>query len=204
MKPELDDLLCHRHPEIFAERHGDPRYTCMTRGFECGDGWYDLIDDLCTKIEAVASAGSHPVCGQVKEKFGKLRFYVSGNSDVQALCQAAEADSANICEECGATPASMSALGGFYRTRCPECYIALRKELGPHVFNLISKDDIGPALLYHRQRVIEEFIDNFGINEVRAKWAELEPSQSQEMVRQVRSVLGTIEAKIKVKKAADK
>jgi len=51
MNPEKDNLLCGRYPKIFANRYGDMRTTAMCWGFECGDGWFDLLDSLCGTIQ---------------------------------------------------------------------------------------------------------------------------------------------------------
>jgi hypothetical protein len=51
MSPDKDKLLCDRYPKIFADRYGDMRTTAMCWGFECGDGWFDLIDRLCATIQ---------------------------------------------------------------------------------------------------------------------------------------------------------
>lgn len=51
MKTELDKALCEKYPKIFADRNGDVTETCMAWGFECGDGWYTLIDTLCAAIQ---------------------------------------------------------------------------------------------------------------------------------------------------------
>lgn len=51
MRKELDEQLCAKYPLIFRDRHGDMSQTCMVWGFECGDGWYDLIDILCHGIQ---------------------------------------------------------------------------------------------------------------------------------------------------------
>jgi hypothetical protein len=50
MKKELDEKLCAKYPLIFRNRHGDMKETCMVWGFECGDGWYTIIDNLCGLI----------------------------------------------------------------------------------------------------------------------------------------------------------
>lgn len=47
MREELDKKLVEKYPEIFRNRHGDMRTTAMCWGFECGDGWYNIIDTLC-------------------------------------------------------------------------------------------------------------------------------------------------------------
>lgn len=51
MRKELDEKLCAKYPKIFADRHGDMRTTAMCWGFECGDGWYWLIDSLCSNLQ---------------------------------------------------------------------------------------------------------------------------------------------------------
>lgn len=59
------------------ERRSDPAISCLFFGFECGDGWFDIIDKLSEKIENVnnLNLGFIIVADQVKEKFGTLRFY---------------------------------------------------------------------------------------------------------------------------------
>jgi CDGSH-type Zn-finger protein len=47
MKKELDEALCAKYPLIFKDRNADMRMTAMCWGFECGDGWYNIIDVLC-------------------------------------------------------------------------------------------------------------------------------------------------------------
>jgi hypothetical protein len=51
MRKELDETLCAKYPEIFRDRHGDMRSTAMCWGFECGDGWYNIIDSACAAIQ---------------------------------------------------------------------------------------------------------------------------------------------------------
>lgn len=51
MKQELDDLLCKKYPKIFAQRNWNMRQTCMCWGFTCGDGWFNIIDQLCGRIQ---------------------------------------------------------------------------------------------------------------------------------------------------------
>lgn len=51
MKQELDEALCAAYPKIFVDRHKDMRHTAMCWGFEHGDGWYDLLNALCRKIQ---------------------------------------------------------------------------------------------------------------------------------------------------------
>lgn len=63
MKRELDLSLCARFPKIFAQRQMPMIRTAMSWGFECGDGWFNLIDSLCESIQAHVD---HSKCWQVK------------------------------------------------------------------------------------------------------------------------------------------
>lgn len=51
MKRELDQLLCKKYPKIFRDRHADMHKTLMCWGFECHDGWFNIIDKMCSVIQ---------------------------------------------------------------------------------------------------------------------------------------------------------
>lgn len=51
MSPELDEILCKKYPKIFKNRYADMRTTAMCWGFECGEGWFNIIDLLCSQIQ---------------------------------------------------------------------------------------------------------------------------------------------------------
>ena len=86
--------------------------------FEHGDGWFQLIWDLCEGIEKVSPEGI--ILQQVKEKFGGLRFYIgAGTIEVFALIDAAEAKSFEVCEKCG-EPGKVRG-GSWIRTLCDGC-----------------------------------------------------------------------------------
>jgi len=76
MKKELELKLVEKYPIIFSQYGGDMRQTCMHWGMTCGDGWYNLINDLCKNITTViGNKNIKIIAAQVKEKFGGLRFY---------------------------------------------------------------------------------------------------------------------------------
>jgi hypothetical protein len=102
MSPELDKQLCDKYPKIFANRYKSAQESCLAFGIECGDGWYNILDNLCasanhmwsTSVEIDADdavkldikenpyggyfapvPAPQMVASQVKEKFGTLRFY---------------------------------------------------------------------------------------------------------------------------------
>jgi hypothetical protein len=104
MRVELDALLCQRYPEIFKDRWKDADESCMSRGFACGDGWFDLIDRLCDRLQRAADQGlmEQPVATQVKEKIGELRFRFRPRSDYgNSIVNDAINKSVNICIFCG-------------------------------------------------------------------------------------------------------
>ena len=106
MRPDLDDLLCQRYPDIFRDRHASPEQTGMCWGFCCGEGWFDIINDLCAEITARVATGEMPpvVATQVKSKTGYLRFYIKNrvaNPQACALIDEAQLRSEFTCEECG-------------------------------------------------------------------------------------------------------
>jgi len=52
MRKELDEALVAKYPLIFADRNGDMDTTAMCWGFDCGDGWYNILDILCGTIQS--------------------------------------------------------------------------------------------------------------------------------------------------------
>lgn len=131
MREELDQQLCEKYPEIFEDRNADMRETAMCWGFACGDGWYNIINQLCANIQHYTDWQNQNAAKgytqykqvpqlkavQVKEKFGTLRFYSEGGDDhIFGMIRMAEAMSAVTCEECGAPGEQRH--GGWVRTLC--------------------------------------------------------------------------------------
>ena len=100
----------------------------MAFGFECGDGWFNLIWDLCIDLEKIVNEEEKEFPDeyfevvQVKEKFGTLRFYVDGGTDaIYKRINKAETDSGVTCEQCGKRPAKPKSTHHWIRTLCEEC-----------------------------------------------------------------------------------
>jgi hypothetical protein len=126
MNSENSQRLQSDFPQLYRLQRLDPlRLDSPTLvglwGFECGDGWMDLIYRLGQAISAhTESIGLDIVATQVKEKFGTLRFYVDGgDEEIFQLIDAAEHESATICELCGA-PGTL-VMKGWCSTRCESC-----------------------------------------------------------------------------------
>jgi hypothetical protein len=124
MRQELDEQLCAKYPKIFVNRNADMQTTAMCWGFECGDGWYNILDQLCANIQHHTDWHNREtvkvpqvVASQVKEKFGGLRFYYDGGDDyISGVASMAESMSVVTCEECGA-PGQQRGRGWIY-TAC--------------------------------------------------------------------------------------
>jgi len=101
MKKEFEDKLVNDFPSLYKKSNEDG--SIMSFGFECKDGWYDLIYVLSLKISTESKRAEIDVsAAQVKEKFGTLRFYVDGgNERIHQLITEAEIASSHICESCG-------------------------------------------------------------------------------------------------------
>ena len=52
MKTELDNKLCADYPKIFKNRRAPMTETAMCWGFDCGDGWFNIIDKMCANIQS--------------------------------------------------------------------------------------------------------------------------------------------------------
>jgi hypothetical protein len=86
MKSELEEKLFTDFPLLF-EKNADIRTSCMGFGFECGDGWYELLRELCERLYPLVEKivpdefGYSCRASQVKEKYGTLRFYMDASTD---------------------------------------------------------------------------------------------------------------------------
>ena len=72
MKKENDDYLVNKYPKIFKDRYGDMKQTAMCWGFECGDGWFWIIDNLCGCIQSYIDSNSKKT--RIKNKY--VRFFI--------------------------------------------------------------------------------------------------------------------------------
>lgn len=100
---EFELKMLETYPEWFEGLKQSPSESCLSWGFEIGEGWHPLIEKLCADIKSVLKEDDMFRVEQVKEKFGTLRFYYSGstNTDVRELVWEAEEKTGKICEVCG-------------------------------------------------------------------------------------------------------
>ncbi len=128
MRTELQEYLFRKYPIIFEYHTLSIRESCMARGIETGDGWFNLLDRLCNSItnhikdqhlmvkwaednnaKNQAINLVHPPLrmefvrfNQVKEKMGSLTIYYEGGDDaIRGMIKFAKDMSRYICEDCG-------------------------------------------------------------------------------------------------------
>jgi hypothetical protein len=51
MKKEYDEYLCKVYPKMMVNRNLHMTETCMCWGFECGDGWFQILNQLMGNIQ---------------------------------------------------------------------------------------------------------------------------------------------------------
>lgn len=124
MNQELENKLFRDHwilSNSLAELEGQ-KVSFSLFGIECDDGWYKLIDELCTRIESKLDKETDDfLVLQIKEKFAGLRFYVGGTTDeILDLIDEYEEKSYTICEGCG-NPGKTVCHYGWYSTLCEKC-----------------------------------------------------------------------------------
>ena len=123
IKKELTKLLYDKFPELYRGRKKPILESNMSFGFECYDGWFDLISTLSQDITNYCKENNLdiPEVSQVKEKYGELCFYVNSCDDtVFEMIDKAEDKSATICEKCGAEGKLRT--GDWHITLCDSCY----------------------------------------------------------------------------------
>ena len=126
MKQELDEYLCKVYPKMMVNRNLHMTETAMCWGFECGDGWFQILNQLMGNIQhhidwknRKGEVVPQVTLDQVKEKFGTLRFYYTGGDDyISGMVTMAESMSGVTCESCGKPGTQTS--GSWIKTACVE------------------------------------------------------------------------------------
>lgn len=128
MKEIFEKQLFDDFPLLY-DKSADMRTSCMGFGFECGDGWYELLRELSEKLYPLVLEANkqpegeydfYPKASQVKEKFGELRYYMDCATDeMYDLINEYEDKSGKVCEVCG-NPGDIDFTEKWYSARCPE------------------------------------------------------------------------------------
>ena len=104
LDPILTEKLYEDFPRLYRGHNKSSQDSSMCWGFECGDGWYQLLRDLSVQLSA--HLAEHPETAleavQVKSKFGRLCFYLNEPDTVaEQMIEAARKQAENTCEFTG-------------------------------------------------------------------------------------------------------
>lgn len=134
MKPELQNKLLEKYAEILFEYWEiSTPISPMKFGFECDDGWFNILDKALGEI--LSHVMNHFPLGfsvsQVKEKYGKLEIYLSHSDEtLNKITYYATCESFKTCEVCG-TKENIGMTQKWFKTICESCYDLSRlKKLG--------------------------------------------------------------------------
>ncbi|MDZ4393320.1 metallophosphoesterase [Cypionkella sp.] len=145
-----------RTPQLFGQGVWDLKQTPIRFGFECGPGWFPLIEKTLGKLARIAREDGldQMRIRQVKEKYSTLRIYLSGaNVRASMVANAAEAMSAKTCDLCGGAVLTPPPKSGLIVTRCPACIAG--KARAAEVMRSTSLD-CGPGEKLYRVLILSD------------------------------------------------
>lgn len=93
---------------------------------ECGEGWFELIYNLCKDIKDVLDSdcefAKDFIVMQIKEKWGLLEFYPSFTTEkIDDLITEVHDKSEYTCEICGSEKGILR-VNGYICNYCDDCY----------------------------------------------------------------------------------
>ena len=114
MTSDLELKLVNKHPEILSRYRGDVDKTCFAFGFDHGNGWFYIVQEMLDKIQNIVNeTGIEVKVEQIKEKWDSLRCYVDfepgqrgakiqqGISQINEIINNAQELSKTICPRTG-------------------------------------------------------------------------------------------------------
>jgi hypothetical protein len=122
--------LIAKYPKIFQDYAGNPG---KVNWYGLPEGWLIIVDKLCGAIQNYIDITwytqdgpkkiEQATCTQMKEKFGRLRFYVDNADDIiEGMISLAEYMCRNTCDECGSEE-DLGETSGWISVKCRTCII---------------------------------------------------------------------------------
>ena len=130
MNKKLTQKLLNKYPKLFIQHKLPITESAMGWLFQCNDGWYWLINMLCSQLQFDIDRNNEPQLEftTIKEKFGNLRLYHQGASERQdGMIDLISFMSNYTCEDCGST-SNVTKTKGYITTLCSKCMIDYKKK----------------------------------------------------------------------------
>lgn len=103
------------------------------RGFECKDGWFDLIYDLSSSLKNLEGASEIRV-SQVKQKMGHLVYRVETlTGEINQLIAQTQNKAKETCELCGSDNSVLHVCKSLHVVLCKHC-----SSLGDNSYNCVT------------------------------------------------------------------
>jgi hypothetical protein len=101
MNDVLTEQMYAAFPDLYRGRTRPPRDSAMCWGFQCGDGWYEILYDLSKELTdyALQRPPLRLEVMQVKSKFGNLRFHLDYSDSVTEEIISRARDRADLISE---------------------------------------------------------------------------------------------------------
>lgn len=131
--------------------------------YECGDGWYDIIEPLIKYISEYNTVHDSKIdIVQIKSKYAGLRFYVDGATpELDEMISQAEDKSYLTCEICGDVGKTRG--GWWYETLCDKHYEERERRKYKQTFDYImSKPDaveVFQDIMWSKQEQLDKLLD---------------------------------------------
>ena len=126
MDSHKENELYERFPHLYRERLAPLESSKMGWGFQCDDGWYNIIHKMSKRIAALSSDDEFaPAITEVSRNEDGTLYVEARNltPPVADLIEAAKEQSKLTCESCGYTPAFKRSKDGPMKNRvaCGRC-----------------------------------------------------------------------------------
>lgn len=106
------------------------------RGFECEDGWFDLIYDLSSSLQNQENVSEIRV-SQVKQKMGHLVYRVETLSDeINQLIAQTQNKAKETCELCGSDNSVLHVCKSHHVVLCKHC-----SSLGDNAYDCVTHQE---------------------------------------------------------------
>ena len=167
VKKDWQLRLVEGHPRLFLAKADETR---AASGYpQCGEGWHDLLERCCVRIEAALAGADAFKVEEIKAKYGTLRFYWDGRLSqrakvlVEEAVALSEARSVCTCEVCGEV-GRLYDDGRWLATACELHAVGAPVEIGSnyenlHIVRSAEKGSFGLLSCRRYDRELDAFID---------------------------------------------